>query len=69
MEDTYNGMTLAQIANNFHPDMPQVHRDLYLANCKEVIRNESAGFNLDLCQSLRNSNFLLTEFYLTGKHL
>lgn len=65
---TYNGKTLEQIADNFHPNMPQIHRELYLNNCKEVIKNEYEGFNLDYCQPLRNSNFLLTEFYITGKY-
>jgi hypothetical protein len=65
---TYNGKTLEEIEANLHPDMPQIHRDLYLNNCKEVINNEAAGVNLDYCQTLRNSNFLLTNFYLTGKH-
>jgi len=69
MNGLYNGKTIEQIANNFHPDMIQLHRDQYINNCKEVIKNEEAGFNLDYCQQVRISNFLLTEFYLTGKHL
>lgn len=66
-ELTYNGKTLAQIEANLHPNMIPAHRRLYLDNCKEVMRNEAAGFNLDYCQTIRNSNFRLTEMYLTGK--
>lgn len=67
--ETYNGKTLEEIEANLHPDMIPLHRDQYLNNCKEVIKNESAGFNLDWCQQVRYTNFLLTEFYLTSKHL
>jgi hypothetical protein len=63
----YNGMTLEQIENNLHPNMIPIHREQYLNNCKEVIKNENAGFNLDWCQQVRFANFLLTENYLTGK--
>jgi hypothetical protein len=66
-EGLYNGMTLAEIEANLHPNMIPAHRELYLNNCKEVIENETAGFNLDYCQAVRNSNFRLTEMYLIGK--
>jgi|GEM_PF-1453992 len=62
----YNGKTLEYIAGNFPANMPEIHREQYLANCKEVIKNESEGFNLDYCQLVRNSNFRLIEFYLTN---
>jgi hypothetical protein len=66
--ELYNGKTLEQIANNFHPEMIPLHREQYLNNCKEVIKNEKAGFNLDYCQQVRYANFILIEFYLTGKY-
>jgi hypothetical protein len=65
MEGLYNGRTLEEISNNFPANMIQLHKDMYLDNCKEVIKNEGEGFNLDYCQLVRYSNFLLIEFYLT----
>lgn len=62
----YNGMTLEQIESNLHKNMIPLHREQYLNNCKEVIRNEEAGFNLDYCQAIRNTNFNLTVFYLNS---
>jgi len=62
----YNGKTLDQIAANLPANMPEIHREQYLNDCKFVIENETAGFNIDYCQLVRNSNFRLIEFYLTN---
>lgn len=66
--ELYNGKTLEEIGVNFHPDMTQYHRDLYINNCKEVIKNESACMNKGYCEQLKYSNFLLVNFYYTGQH-
>lgn len=62
----YNGKTLEQIAANMPSNMPKIHRAQYLANCQEVINNESLGFNLDYCQQVRNANFMLISLYLNA---
>jgi hypothetical protein len=60
---TYNGLTLEQIKNNLPPNMAEVHKRQYLDNCKQVIKNEASGFNLDYNEALRNYNFNLILFY------
>lgn len=63
---TYNGKTLDEIANNFPPNMADCHREQYLNNCEFVFENETAGFNLDYSQLVRDTNFRLIQFYLTN---
>jgi hypothetical protein len=65
MENTllYNGLTIAQVANNLPPDMTEEHKELYLNNCRFVVQNEYFGTNLKYCQFVRNSNFNLINFY------
>ena len=61
--EKYNGMTILQVRNNLPSNMTQGHKELYLKNCKEVIKNQLSGFNLDYNEFLKNSNFRLIVFY------
>lgn len=62
--ETYNGLTLEQIKNNFPLNMADVHKLQYLNNCKQVIKNQISGYNLDYNEALKNYNFNLILFYL-----
>ena len=67
--NTYNGYTLEQIENNLPPNMAEVHKLQYLNNCKQVIKNQISGYNLDYNEALKNSNFNLILFYLENKKI
>ena len=67
MADMYNGRTLAEIENNFPLNMPEIHREIYLENCREVIKIENSGFNLNYIECVKNTNFNLINFYLNNK--
>ncbi len=64
----YNGKTIEQIEDNMPDILIPAHKEMYLNNCREVIRNEAEGYNLNYCQRLRDSNFMLIEMVLTGKY-
>jgi len=60
---TFNGYTIEQIKNNFPLNMIEQHKEDYLKNVAEIMKNEEQGYNKELCESLRNSNFRLIMFY------
>lgn len=62
--ETYNGYTLEQIKNKLPLNMAEVHKLQYLSNCKQVIKNQISGYNLDYNEALKNYNFNLIRFYL-----
>ena len=64
----YNGMTIEEINNNLPKNMIEGHKTEYINNCKFVIKNEAAGYNIDYCQTVRNANFNLILFYMNHKN-
>ena len=60
---TYNGYTIEQVKNNLPKNMIEEHKQLYLNNCKEVIKNNTSGTNLNQNENIKNSNFMLIQFY------
>jgi len=62
----YNGYSIRYIISHLPKNMIKYHKKQYLKNCIEVYENETAGFNLDYCESLRNSNFNMIRFYLNN---
>lgn len=59
----YNGRSIREILQNLPANMPKVHRNLYIKNCLQVYNNENTGANLDDCETIRNANFNLINFY------
>lgn len=59
----YNGKTLEQIEANLPTKMIQLHKDMYLNNCKRVIECLASGYNLNEVDIIKNANFILIEPY------
>ena len=59
----YNGKTIEEIRHNLPESMPQIHRNLYLNNCKRVIECQESGYNLNEIEMIKNSNFILLQPY------
>ena len=62
-KNTYNGKTLEQIASNLPSNMIQLHKDMYLNNCKRVIECQVSGYNLNEIEIIKNANFILLNMY------
>ena len=62
-QNTYNGKTLEQIASNLPNNMIQLHKDMYLNNCKRVIECQVSGYNLNEIEIIKNANFILHNMY------
>ena len=62
-KNTYNGKTLEQIASNLPANMIQLHKDMYLNNCKRVIECQISGYNLNEIEIIKNANFRLMDMY------
>ena len=62
-KNTYNGKTLEQIASNLPSNMIQLHKDMYLNNCKRVIECQVSGYNLNEIEIIKNANFILHNMY------
>ena len=62
-KNTYNGKTLEQIASNLPSNMIQLHKDMYLNNCKRVIECQVSGHNLNEIEIIKNANFILHNMY------
>ena len=62
-QNTYNGKTLEQIASNLPSNMIQLHKDMYLNNCKRVIECQVSGYNLNEIEIIKNANFILHNMY------
>ena len=62
-KNTYNGKTLEQIASNLPSNMIQLHKDMYLNNCKRVIECQVSGYNLNEVEIIKNANFILHNMY------
>ena len=62
--NTYNGYTLEEIQKNLPKNMIELHKKIYLDNCKQVIKNQLSGYNLDYKETIKNTNFNLITFYL-----
>ena len=60
----YNNLSIREIILNLPKNMIKLHKIDYLKNCLFVHLNESKGFNLSYCNSVRNSNNLLIKHYL-----
>ena len=59
----YNGKTLEQIASNLPSNMIQLHKDMYLNNCKRVIECQVSGYNINEIEIIKNANFILLQPY------
>jgi hypothetical protein len=64
--EKYNGYTLEEIKKNFPKNMIELHKKMYLDNCKQVIKNELSGYNLDYNEAIKNTNFNIIKFYLNN---
>lgn len=62
----YNGYTLEEIQKNLPKNMIELHKKIYLDNCKQVIKNQLSGYNLDYNETIKNTNFNLITFYLNN---
>lgn len=62
-QTTYNGKTLEQIENNLPSNMIQLHKDMYMNNCKKVIECQVSGYNLNEIEVIKNANFILHNMY------
>ena len=62
-QNTYNGKTLDQIASNLPSNMLQLHKDIYLNNCKRVIECQVSGYNLNEIDIIKYANFILHKIY------
>ena len=60
----YNGYSIRYIISHFPKEMIKQHKKDYLKNCIEVYKNEKEGYNMEYCNSLRNSNFNMINFYM-----
>ena len=65
--ETYNGYTLEEIQKNLPKNMIELHKKIYLDNCKQVIKNQLSGYNLDYNEAIKNTNFNIITFYLNKK--
>ena len=59
----YNSKTIEQICNNLPECMPQIHKDMYLNNCKRVIECQVSGYNINEIEIIKNANFILLKPY------
>ena len=64
----YNGYSIRYIISHFPKGMIKQHKKDYLKNCIEVYQNEKEEYNMEYCNSLRNSNFNMINFYMNLKN-
>lgn len=62
----YNGKTVDQIVSNLPANIHPSHKETYLKNVARVIECQETGYNLNEVETLKYSNFLIIQMYLTG---